>query len=167
MATHYVNKITKEGSDILIYVTCDNGEKPIKINCVNKGITSYTGRKVRSFPNNVSYAGGRTGTRRALNIILDWLDWWGDYTNDFKKLEPFLSNTDLLDANYCLPTSCPKGYIKWLRENNKLASHITLAEYNMRRLENNMGEDIKKICSFSKFFLKCTLWTRNIRLAHK
>lgn len=141
MAQYIINGITKEGSVILI--TLDGKDKPIKIDCRTRQITSYSGREVKYFPSTVTTRGGRlnTGEEWAISVIKEWAG-TAHYMLSFTQLELFITNLDLIEDVYSLPNECPKGYIKWLRDNGKLISKRTLYEFeNISKMEQLTKED--------------------------
>lgn len=141
MAQYLITGITKEGS--VISITLDGKTTPIKIDCRTRQITSYTGREVKYFPSTVTAKGTRLnyGQKWAIDVIKEWLR-FAYNTSSFTRLELFIANLDLIEQTYNLPDECPKGYIKWLRDNGKAISTQTLIEFeNVIKMEQLTKED--------------------------
>lgn len=141
MAQYLITGITKEGS--VISIALDGKATPIKVDCRTRQITSYTGREVKYFPATATTrgAGLSCGERWAVSVIRDWVKVTYN-TSAFAQLELFIANLDLIDQTYDLPDECPKGYIKWLRDNEKRISRQTLLEFeSIGRMEQLTKED--------------------------
>lgn len=151
MAQYKIIDISKEGSVISIKV--DTKERPITINCTTKKITSYTGREVKYFPstvyidNNLSY-----GQKWALKVIQNWVKY--QFVDEFKQVELFIANLDLISGNYLIPYECPKGYIKWLRDNGKEISNRTLEEFRNLAFIKSLTTEDKEIVEKMKEVLR-------------
>ena len=118
MAQYLISSIAKEGSVISIILV--GKINPIKVDCRTKQVTSYTGRKVKYFPSTATTTGTELncGEKWAIAVIKDWIKAPFN-TSAFTQLELFIANLDLIEQTYDLPNECPKGYIKWLRDNEK------------------------------------------------
>lgn len=141
MAQYLITGISKEGS--VISITLESKTTPIKVDCRTRQITSYTGREVKYFPSTVTVrgAGLNTGQRWAFAVIKEWVK-VSYNTREFAQLELFIANLDLIESTYDLPNECPKGYIKWLRDNEKMISRATLAEFeSVGKMEQLTKED--------------------------
>ena len=141
MAQYLINGITKEGS--VISITLDGKDTPIKVDCRTRQITSYTGREVKYFPATATARGANlnNGEKWAIEVIKDWVRVTYN-TEAFRLLELFIANLDLIDRTYDLPNECPKGYIKWLRDNGKAISRQTLVEFeSVGKMEQLTKED--------------------------
>jgi hypothetical protein len=141
MAQYLISGIAKEGS--VISITLDGKTTPIKVDCRTGQITSYTGREVKYFPATATTRGAElnTGEKWAVAVIRDWVKVTYN-TSAFAQLELFIANLDLIETTYDLPDECPKGYIKWLRDNEKTISRQTLHEFeSIGKMEQLTKED--------------------------
>lgn len=141
MAQYLISGIVKEGS--VISITLDGKSTPIKVDCRTRQITSYTGREVKYFPATATTRGARlnSGEKWAVAVIRDWVKVTYN-TSAFAQLELFIANLDLIETTYDLPDECPKGYIKWLRDNEKPISRQTLYEFeSVGKMEQLTKED--------------------------
>lgn len=141
MAQYLITGISKEGS--VISITLESKTTPIKVDCRTRKITSYTGREVKYFPSTATERGAHltTGQRWAINTIKEWVRVCYN-TREFAQLELFIANLDLIESTFDIPEECPKGYIKWLRDNGKTISRATLSEFeSVGALEQLTKED--------------------------
>lgn len=141
MAQYLITGIAKEGS--VISITLDGKTTPIKVDCRTRQITSYTGREVKYFPATATTrgAGLNCGEKWAVAVIRDWVKVTYN-TSAFAQLELFIANLDLIEQTYDLPDECPKGYIKWLRDNEKSISRQTFMEFeSVGKMEQLTKED--------------------------
>lgn len=141
MAQYLISGIVKEGS--VISITLAGKTTPIKVDCRTRQITSYTGREVKYFPATATTRGAElnTGEKWAVAVIRDWVKVTYN-TSAFAQLELFIANLDLIETTYDLPDECPKGYIKWLRDNEKTISRQTLHEFeSIGKMEQLTKED--------------------------
>lgn len=157
---YYVTNIEKIGSEIVI--TLDNG-KTVKYDCKENIMTSYTNRKVKNFPSAIS-AGpvdmNNTGLRWALCEVSGYRN--NLMPKSFKKLEMFINDLDLIDTclSVYIPNECPKGYIKYLRENNKKISYGSLALFKAsKKLNKNDLIVFSHIMNVHKY---CADWYLNL-----
>lgn len=155
-----INKIEKVKA--ILYIYLEGKDHPVKYDFANKSYYSYTGRQVKSFPKRVFECGGdwRTGlTKNEKNIITII-----SRSSHPEYLEPFINCIDLIDMRQALPKECPKGYIKYLQENNKKASQSSLDEFKTLQIIKNLSPDNQKLFMFfvehmkqSYFFEKANL----------
>lgn len=133
---YYVTNIEKIGSEIII--TLDSG-KTVKYDCKENIMTSYTNRKVKNFPSAISDSPmdmSNTGLRWALSEVSGYRN--NLMPKSFKKLEMFINDLDLIKTIYSpyIPNECPKGYIKYLRDNNKKIDYDSLALFKASKKLN-------------------------------
>ena len=132
--TYFVTNIEKVGSVIMI--TLDNG-KTVTYDCKENIMTSYTNRKVKNFPSNIDIlTNAVAGLKWALTILHNYHN--NSTPETFKKLELFINNLDLIETpfNDYIPNECPKGYIKYLRDNNKKINCKSLMIYKASKTLN-------------------------------
>lgn len=134
-------KITKDKT----VVTCEveDRNKPITYDMSTFTFTSYTGRKVIKFPNSAN----EIGTLSRIETLL--LDAMKMATNNscfhLTRLEKFIAYPELIENSSSLPDKCPKGYIKWLQENNKTATWYSLNEFLFINKINKRKEDEREL----------------------
>lgn len=156
---YYVTNIEKIGSELII--TLDNG-KTVKYDCKENIMTSYTNRKVKNFPSAISDKPmdmSNTGLRWALYEVRSYRN--NSMPKSFKKLEMFINDLDLIELAYsgCIPDECPKGYIKYLRDNNKKISYDSLALFKaLKKLNKNDFAVYSKIMNVNR---DCAEWYYN------
>ena len=145
-----ISEIKKEHG-VVIFSFSDMDGKTVSINVLNGTITSYTGRSISSMPKGLNAAlseyaltknsvvGGRLKT-----IISRYVS--GKNTIYLKILDTYFSNFEVLDLEYTslddIPTTLPKGFIKYLKDNNKKANNKNLAIFNSEvRMKNWSAEN--------------------------
>lgn len=121
----------------IFYVQVSGKDKPITYSLETEKITSYTGREIITTPrfegnNELSYVE---------QLIVYAMK--KNYKNGFRKLDIWLSYPDLLEKinhyNFGnLPNECPKGFVNWLRKNNKPLNFWSLEQFkeeqNLKKL---------------------------------
>ena len=125
MAQYNIIGITKEGSVFLIAV--EGKDNPIKIDCRDMSITSYTGRTVKNFPASVTTERLDNTTRWAVETVKDRVRGYG--ISDFQRLEMFIQYLDLISNPRNIPNECPQGYIKWVQDNGRDISRSSLSDF--------------------------------------
>lgn len=137
--------ITKEGS-IIIMMT-DKKEKPFTFNCAERTLQSFTGRQVstvnpllRKCANN-----GNDGQRFLIDALVRYAN-YGDY-GYMRRVERYITCLDLLEGYDCtyIPDECPKGYIKWARENNLHITKRTLKQFMQEQATKQMTKTVKEV----------------------
>lgn len=110
-----VLKAEKKG----LVVTLTTDRKPITYNMSTHEFTSYTGRKVQSFPRYVNPSDSLTHIERLILHAVECSSQWSCAYLDNLELwlgQPeLLENVHMYDLGY-LSTKCPKGFVKWLKE---------------------------------------------------
>lgn len=157
---YYVTNIEKIGSELII--TLDDG-KIVKYDCKENIMTSYTNRKVKNFPSAISDRPinmDNTGLRWAINEIRNYRN--NLMPNTFKKIEMFINDLDLIDTIYSghIPDECPKGYIKFLRDNNKKIGYDSLALFKASKKLNK--NDLTIYSHLIDVYAKCANWYINL-----
>ena len=137
MATVIITGVEKKG--MIINLLTDR-PRPITYDMKNHQFTSYTGRPVKAFPRNTALGTNNLAERcmiaavsRATNESCELVEKVEMYWNEPELLKRASTISDL--------PAPPKGYIKWLKEYNKLPSSETLKEYNMYKKSLNLLED--------------------------
>lgn len=139
-----ITNITKEGQEFLLHMS--DRDSPIRINVVTKDITSYTGRVVKSFPSRAEFDHNDKLSTRGFQILIEGLrhiksnDMW--YKQKVITGEKFFVCLDRLDETI---SECPKGYLKWIMENNLRINRETLADFKWSKKSKNFSENDKDI----------------------
>lgn len=140
----YFTSITKEGS--IIIMQTDEKEQPFKFNCAERKLYSFTGRQI-STVNPILRQCARN-SNRGVCMLIDALIIYmcrHDY-EPMSKMEMFIPYLDIIDT--CditqVPKTLPKGYIKWIKENNTGINDTTLdqffAEQKIKKMPNFISE---------------------------
>ena len=139
-----------EKNGLTVTVTIEGKANPVIFDMAHLSFTSYTGREVQRFPVgsycfsqdnfsgiipkllfNALMANSKSGVRSNLN-----------------KVELFINNPEILgDIHYCsdLADECPKGFIKWLKDNNKMPTKDSLADYKSTMALKRMTQEDKEV----------------------
>ena len=122
-----IESIIKEGSTLIIKL--DAKEKPFTFNCATHTLISYSGRTIKTMGLLASCYCSSAGEAALINSLKEGMlhNTWVY----FNRLEFFINNLDMIA--YCsishLPNECPKGYIKWVKENNEKISDYSLKRF--------------------------------------
>lgn len=156
MSVRSTECITKEGSILCIYL--NEKATPVKVDCRDFSITSFTGRSVKYVPQLVMESEDShrlAGVRCLIEILNDIarathrnIGWRDNYINKFRELEPFLTVIDLINDRYSIPTECPKGYIKFVKENNLYINCNTLDRFKREQKLNTLEKHDKDTLKF-------------------
>lgn len=159
-----ITSIEKEGA-VLIINTAEY-DNPFKFNLTNHAFFSYTGKSVRNLTpsfrhiNNHAYYRDRENkdyfeqlficdVHDIICEVVKGVYHYRDSANKLKAVDLFFAHRDLIkDRLYNLPTECPKGYIPWLRENNKLINIDSLTEYKVIQSKKNIPTQVKEFFEF-------------------
>lgn len=142
-----VTTIEKVGPEFILHL--DEKDTPIKYNVETRTITSYTGRTVKRMPSGVltdktlGYRGDyynrnndgdhETKLRGILKIIN--VHSRGYMNNvDMNAICLFWIYRDLWEDIDHLPNECPKGYIPWVKDNNRGISKASLTDFKEEQL---------------------------------
>lgn len=153
-------KATKAWKDKgVFYVKVSGKDKPITYSLETGKITSYTGREIITTP------------RFERNSELSYIEQLIVYAmknckKGFSKLDIWLSYPDLLEniniySLASLPNECPKGFVNWLRKNNKPLAYWALEEFeeeqNFKKLtpkDAEMYQFLKENSKLGENFLR-------------
>lgn len=160
-----ITAIDKNGTLITVD-TNEYPEKPFKFDINTKEFFSFTGRSVvnitpcfkkfkfnDTLANDDSYEFYRFIIKAIINAK-SRSDYDRRYANsNLQLIDLYYANKDLIDTS-CLggnmPTQLPKGYIKWLRENDKKINNKTLEEFNREHFMATAPKLVKEIYDFVK-----------------
>lgn len=129
MAQYNITGVTKEGS--VFFIAVEGKENPIKANCRDMTITSYTGRQVKNFPARVTTENADNIISWAVSTIKNRIKGYG--VSDFRRLEMFIQYLDLITNPDHLPNECPHGYIKWVQDNGEEISCRSLNDFTAEK----------------------------------
>jgi hypothetical protein len=109
-----ITSITKEGS-VLVILTSER-PNPFKFDCKEKVLYSFTGKPLKRISPILSNAVTNRGEIFLIDAIKDVIGGYG--TRELNIIEPFALYLDMVKCRTIdnMPPSCPKGYIKWLKE---------------------------------------------------
>ena len=158
-----ISSITKEGE--MLIINTNEYDNPFKFNLTNRTFFSYTGKSVRNLTPSFRHINNHAYYRERENkdyfeqlLICDIHELIcsvvkGYYsladTQRLKAIDLFFAHKDLIkDHVYNLPSECPKGYIPWLRKNNKLINVDTLTEYKVIQSKKNIPTQVKQFLDF-------------------
>lgn len=148
-----ISEIKKEHG-VIVFSFNDMDGKTVSINVLDGTITSYTGRSISSMPKGLNAAlseyaltknsvvGGRLKT-----LISRYVS--SRNSTYLKILDVYFSNFDVLDLIYTsvddIPTTLPKGFIKYLKDNNTKANKKNLARFSLEVRIKNWSEENQEL----------------------
>lgn len=137
--------IIKEGS--IIIMQTDEKEQPFKFDCAERKLYSFTGRQVstvnpilRNCAKNSNH-----GASMLIDALLDYMN--NHYYESMRKMEMFIPYLDIINTcDICqVPDTLPKGYIKWVKENNAGINNATLNQFFTEQTIKKMPKVIVEI----------------------
>lgn len=142
--------ITKEGS--IIIMQTDEKEQPFKFDCAERKLYSFTGRQVSTV--NPIIRNCAKNSNHGVSMLVDaLLAYMNNHDYNFmRKMEMFIPYLDIIDtANiYQVPDTLPKGYIKWIKENNSGINSTTLNQFLAEQTAKKMPKAIAEIYDMLK-----------------
>lgn len=158
-----ITNIEKEGAMLIIHT--NEYDNPFKFSIATNSFFSYTGRNVSNLTpsfrhiNNHAYYRERENENYFEQLLIcdiheaicSAVKGYNDRgtISQLKALDLFFVHRDLIkDHLYNLPTECPKGYIPWLRKNNKLINNDSLTEYKVIQSKKNIPTQVKQFFDF-------------------
>lgn len=143
-----ITKIEKNG--LTVTVTIEGKAKPVIFDMAHLSFTSYTGRDIQRFPVG-SYCLSKDGfsgivPKLLFNALL--ANSKGDVRSNLSKVELFINNPEVFGTiRYCseLADECPKGFIKWLKDNNKMPTKDNLTDYKREMALKRMTQEDKEV----------------------
>lgn len=137
--------ITKEGS--IIIMQTDEREQPFKFDCAERKLYSFTGRQV-STVNPILRNCARNSNHGVSMLVDALLAYMNNHDYNFmRKMEMFIPYLDIIDTSniYQVPDTLPKGYIKWIKENNSGINNTTLNQFLAEQTAKKMPKAIVEI----------------------
>lgn len=139
-----------EKNGLIVTVTIEGKANPVIFDMAHLSFTSYTGRDIQRFPVG-SYCLSKDGfsgiiPKLLFNALLS--NSKGDVRSNLSKLELFINNPEILGTiHYCseLADECPKGFIKWLKDNNKMPTKENLTDYKRGMALKRMTQEDKEV----------------------
>lgn len=141
----HFTSITKEGS--IIIMQTDEREQPFKFDCAERKLYSFTGREVSTV--NPILRNCARNSNHGVSMLIDALLAYmnnGDY-RFMNKIEMFIPYLDIIDTSdpYHIPDTLPKGYIKWVKENNVGINDTTLNQFHIHQATKKMPKTVKEV----------------------
>lgn len=139
-----------EKNGLTVTVTIEGKAKPVIFDMAHLSFTSYTGRDIQRFPvGDYHLSHSIIGDKIALllfNALLS--NSKGIVRSNLNKIELFVNNPEILgEIRYCseLADECPKGFIKWLKDNEKKPTAPNLTEYKREMALKRMTQEDKEV----------------------
>lgn len=139
-----------EKNGLTVTVTIEGKANPVIFDMAHLSFTSYTGRDVQRFP-----VGSYCFSQDSFSGIIPKLlfnalmaNSKSDVRNNLNKVELFINNPEILGTiRYCseLADECPKGFIKWLKDNNKMPTKDNLTDYKRTMALKRMTQEDKEV----------------------
>lgn len=158
-----ITNIEKEGTMLIIHT--NEYDNPFKFSIATNSFFSYTGRNVSNLTPSFRHINNHAYYREKENkdyfeqlliceiheaicsMVKGYIH--QGTISQLKSVDLFWAHKDLIkDHLYNLPTECPKGYIPWLRENNKLINTDSLIEYKIIQSKKNIPTQVKQFFDF-------------------
>lgn len=172
-----VTTIEKVGPEFILHL--DEKDAPIKYNVETRTITSYTGRIVKRFPAGVMtdkmlgyrgdyYCRNSDGkNEKTLRDILEIIKGHSRLRCDgyMKTICLFWIYRDLWESVAYLPNECPKGYIPWVKDNNRKIDGSSLNDFKEEQLAktfSNLQREALEILepAWNEWYSVCRLGDR-------
>ena len=129
----------------MVTITVQDRKFPITFDMTTGQYTSYTGRAVKGFPVAAIGADGLSHIEKLL------ISATRNGVKTLSRLELFLGQPDLLESVpsvYDLPAECPKGFIKWVREEQKPLNEDSLLEFKIIQALRQRSKEDSEIYEF-------------------
>ena len=139
-----------EKNGLIVTVTIEGKAKPVIFDMDNLSFTSYTGRDIQRFPVGdyrfAEKAFDSNVSKLLFNALLS--DSKDGVRSNLNKVELFANNPEILGTiRYCrdLADECLKGFIKWLKDNNKMPTAENLTDYKREMSLKRMTQEDKEV----------------------
>ena len=139
-----------EKNGLTVTVTIENKAKPVIFDMAHLSFTSYTGRDIQRFPVGDYHFAEKVLDSKVVKMLFDALLSYskGDVRRNLNKVELFVNNPEIFgNIHYCseLADECPKGFIKWLKDNEKTPTIQNLTEYKREMSLKRMTQEDKEV----------------------
>lgn len=163
MAVTNIHIVSIEKQGVMLTINTEEyPEKPFKFDISNHYFYSYTGNHVQNITPCFKH---HTIANRNNNDLYEFYKFIvnaiilsksrDDYyyrkaERALKVIDMYFTSTDLLDMNNLsgTPTELPKGYLNWLRENEKKINTTTLREFKTVQLLTKAPKVIREVIEF-------------------
>lgn len=143
--------ITKEGSVIIMQTNAK--DNPFKFDCSKKQLYSFTGRAISTVSPILRECRTNTtvnGERLLVEAIAAYLnEGIVEYLNLIEKFIPYLDRIDSINCKK-IPNECPKGYLKYIEENNLTINENTLERFKQENAVKTMTKNEQEIYELLK-----------------
>lgn len=139
-----------EKNGLIVTVTIEGKANPVIFDMAHLSFTSYTGRDIQRFP-----VGDYRFSKDAFSGVVPNLLFnallstnKSNVRSNLNKLELFINNPEILDTiRYCsdLADECPKGFIKWLKNNGRVPTLESLRNYKREMSLKRMTEEDREV----------------------
>lgn len=136
----FITAVEKEGTKITL--TVKDRKFPITYDMTTHVMRSYTNRSVIKFPSTATFSTELSQTDKL--IVKALMSATNQHCETLEKLEKFLVYPELLKdiiSPKTLPRDCPKGFIKWLKDNNKSLTDTSLTEFEIFRAKQELTKE--------------------------
>lgn len=139
-----------EKNGLIVTVTIEGKANPVIFDMAHLSFTSYTGRDIQRFPVGSYYFSQDSFSGIIPKLLFNALmaNSKGEVRNNLNKVELFINNPEILGTiRYCsdLADECPKGFIKWLKDNNKMPTKNNLADYKRTMVLKRMTQEDREV----------------------
>lgn len=135
-----ITAVTKEGTNVTLRI---EGKKfPITYDMTTHVMRSYTNRSVTKFPISAVCGHELSQTDRLIVKALRYAT--NTQCETLEKLERYLVYPELLkniSRPQDLPRDCPKGFVKWLQDNEKPLTDNSLNEFNFFKVKQHLTRE--------------------------
>ena len=165
MAVTNIHIVSIEKQGVMLTINTEEyPEKPFKFDISNHYFYSYTGNHVQNITPCFKH---HTIANRNNNDLYEFYKfivnaiilsksrdnyYYRQAERALKVIDMYFTSTDLLDMNNLsnTPTELPKGYLNWLRENNKKINSTSLKEFKTAQLLTKAPKIIREVVEFCK-----------------
>lgn len=145
---YMITGIEKNG--LTVSVTIEGKDKPVIFDMAHLSFTSYTGRDIQRFPVGNYLFDENAFSNKVSKLLFNALlsNSKNGVRSNLNKVELFANNPEILnDIYYCgdLADECPKGFIRWLKDNDKIPTMRNLANYKREMLLKRMTQEDKEV----------------------
>ena len=142
---HYVKRTTKEKT----LITCELEDGGIVNYDMNsKVMLSFTNRTVKRFPSNIWYNWDSKPSKVEELLFMALRGASDTQCTALEKVEKFMGVPDLLE-DICepqeLPSDCPKGFIQWVRENERSLCEKALNDYLILKKKETLPKESREV----------------------
>lgn len=139
-----ITAVTKEGTKVTL--TVEGRKFPITYDMTTHIMHSYTNRPVIKFPSSAICGNGLS---QIDNLIVKALMCATNrQCETLEKLEKYLVYPELLEKvsrPQDLPKDCPKGFIKWLQDNEKPLTNSSLIEFELFKAKQQLTKEDNEV----------------------